>query len=331
MHEIVEKDGITKVGRRFLFAIGLSCTLLLPAKAQTPDHPSVGTLASGGNHFDTPGDVRYVPNRDSEDRRIDLFFGDWHESTPRSLYGSLVLRDILTRGDNLSPPAKGAVLQSANFLSYGRLPARAVTVPSTLKGNQEVFYFVGGEGEITSGQKKVILHKDIAILLPEDVPFVMKNTGDEDLTMYVIDEPVPSGFHPIPQILMTDERKVPIRKPMADSPFTAPGTSGHWAHVVRDLFNKSDGLATVGDVITVEINPLTLGEPHPHLPGKEEVWLAVDGTSLAFYGPQLRVQPPGIAYMLRPDGMTQHSNINDGDKPVKFLWFNTNTGLSAHK
>jgi hypothetical protein len=35
--------------------------------------------------------------------------------------------------------------------------------------------------------------------------------------------------------------------------------------------------------------------------------------------------------MLRPDGMTQHANINDGDKPVKFLWFNTNTGLSAHK
>jgi hypothetical protein len=110
-----------------------------------------------------------------------------------------------------------------------------------------------------------------------------------------------------------------------------PGSSGQWAHIVRDLFNTSDGLATVGDVITVEINPLTLGEPHPHLPGKEEVWLAIDGTSLAFYGPQLRVQRPGTAYILRPDGMTQHSNINNSDKPVKFLWFNTNTGLSAQR
>lgn len=331
MHETCRKNRITKAIGSALLAFGFSCLLGLPAKAQTPAHPSVGTLASGGNHFDTPGDVRYVPKRDSEDRRIDMFFGDWHESMPRSLYGSLILRDILTRGDNLSPPAKGAVLQSANFLSYGRLPARAITVSSTLKGNQEVFYVVGGNGEITAGQKTAALHRDVAILMPENVPFVMKNTGDEDLTMYVIDESTPPGFHPIPQMLVTNERNVPIRKPMADSPFTAPGTSGHWAHVVRDLFNKSDGLATVGDVITVEVNPLTLGEPHPHLPGKEEVWLEMEGTSLAFYGPQLRVQPPGTAYMLRPDGMTQHSNINDGDKPVKFLWFNTNTGLSAHK
>jgi hypothetical protein len=260
-----------------------------------------------------------------------MYFGDWHESMPRSAYGSLVLRDILTRGDNLSPPAKAAVLQSANFLAYGRLPGLASTVPSTLTNTQEVFYFMGGSGEITAGTKKVSLHKDIAILMPEGVQFAIKNTGAEDLTMYVLDEPVPAGFHPIPQMLMTDERTVPVRKPMVASPYTVPGGSGHWAHVVRDLFNTSDGLATVGDVITVEVNPLTLGEPHPHLPGKEEVWLQIEGTSLAFYGPQLRVQHPGTAYMLRPDGMTQHSNINNEDKPVKFLWFNTNTGLSAQR
>jgi hypothetical protein len=242
-----------------------------------------------------------------------------------------VLRDILTRGDNLAPPAKGAVLQCANFLAYGRLASGASTAPSRLNDAQEVFYVVGGTGVITAGAKTVALHADIAILMPQGVEFSMKSTGADDLTMYVIDEPVPAGFHPIAQMLMTDERKVVLRTPAAVSPYTNPGASGHWAHIVRDLFNKSDGLATVGDVITVEINPLSLGEPHPHLPGKEEVWLAIDGTSLAFYGPQLRVQRPGVAYMLRPDGMAQHANINDGDKPVKFLWFNTNTGLSAQK
>jgi mannose-6-phosphate isomerase-like protein (cupin superfamily) len=312
-----------------MLTLGLSLAVSPFALAQAAAHPSVATGASGGNHFATPGDVVYLPHRDSEDRRVDMFFGDWHESMPRSLFGSLILRDILTRGDNLSPPAKGAVLQSANFLSFGRLPGHASTVSSTLGSSQEVFYVMGGEGEITSGEKKFLLHKDIAILMPQGAQFVMKNTGDEDLTMYVIDEPVPAGFHPIPQMRMTDERHMPIRTPMVASPYTIAGASGHWAHVVRDLFNTSDGLATVGDVITVEVNPLTLGEPHPHLPGKEEVWLALDGTSLAFYGPQLRVQPPGTAYMLRPDGMTQHANINNGDKPVKFLWFNTNTGLSS--
>jgi hypothetical protein len=28
-----------------------------------------------------------------------------------------------------------------------------------------------------------------------------------------------------------------------------------------------------------------------------------------------------MAYMLRPDGITIHSNINAGDAPVKFLYF----------
>jgi hypothetical protein len=71
----------------------------------------------------------------------------------------------------------------------------------------------------------------------------------------------------------------------------------------------------------VTINPKTLGEPHPHRPGQEEVWAAIDGSSVALLGTQLRVQYPGMAYMLRPDGITIHSNINAGDVPVKFLYF----------
>ncbi|MCU1318619.1 MAG: hypothetical protein JWP98_137, partial [Edaphobacter sp.] len=144
-------------------------------------------------------------------------------------------------------------------------------------------------------------------------------------------EPLPANFHPIKQMLMADERLVPVRTPLLASPYTIPGASGHWAHIVRDLFNKNDGLATIGDIITVEINPISMGEPHPHQPGHEEIWAAIDGTSLAFIGTELRVQPPGVAYMLRPDGLMQHSNINSGDTPVKFLWFSTSTGYSGKK
>jgi uncharacterized cupin superfamily protein len=64
-----------------------------------------------------------------------------------------------------------------------------------------------------------------------------------------------------------------------------------------------------------------MGEPHPHRPGQEEVWAAIDGDSLAFLGTELRIQHPGMAYMLPPDATTIHSNINPGDKPVKFLYF----------
>jgi len=95
--------------------------------------PPVKTPSTGGNSFDGPGDVKYEPSRDAFDRRIDMFIGDWRDSLPRHAYGSLVLRDILTRGDNYAPPQPGAVLRAANFLSYGRLRSGDVTTPTTAR------------------------------------------------------------------------------------------------------------------------------------------------------------------------------------------------------
>ena len=302
-------------------ALPLVSMATLPAVAQVVAKPPVKTPSAGGNSFDGPGDVRYRAGRDAQDRRIDMFIGDWRDSMPRHAYGSLVLRDILTRGDNYAPPQPGAILQAANFLAYARLQAGNSTTPSTLTREQNVFYVTGGSGEITAGGKTSALHRDIAVFMPADLEFVMKNTGSDALTMYVVSEPVPDGFVPAKAMLVTDEREVPVRTPMAASPYTLPGASGHWAHVVRDLFSKSDGLATIGDLITVTINPMQMGEPHPHNPGQEEIWAAIDGDSLAFLGTELRVQHPGTAYMIRPDQVMTHSNINPGDTPVKFLWF----------
>jgi mannose-6-phosphate isomerase-like protein (cupin superfamily) len=179
----------------------------------------------------------------------------------------------------------------------------------------------GGTGQIVGGPKTAALHKDIAVFVPENLEFEIRNTSDQELTMYVVSEPVPDGFVPAKEMLVTDEREVPVRVPMVASPYTLHGASGHWAHVVRDLFSKTDGLATIGDVITVTIDPMTMGEPHPHNPGQEEIWTSIEGKSLAFIGTELRVQGPGMAYMIRPDQSMTHSNINAGDTPVKFLWF----------
>jgi mannose-6-phosphate isomerase-like protein (cupin superfamily) len=302
----------------FALVVGATCS---PLTAQTKAKPPVKTPSSGGNSFDGPGDVRYRPERDMPTRKIDMFIGDWRDSLPRHILGSLVLRDILTHGDNFAPPQPGALLQAANFLAYGRLAPGNSTVPSKLDHEQHIFYVVGGTGEIIAGPKRATLHKDVAAFVPENLEFEMKNTGDTELTMYVISEPAPEGFVPAKEVLVTNEREVPVRVPMVASPFTLQGASGHWAHVVRDLFSKTDGLATIGDVITVTIDPMTMGEPHPHNPGQEEIWVAIDGTSLAFISTQLRVQRPGMAYMIRPDQTMTHSNINAGDTPAKFLWF----------
>ena len=290
--------------------------------AQTPATPSPVPNQPKINSYANPGLIKYPAVRDQNQRGIDLFFGDWRESMPRAEHGSLVLRDILTRGDQFAPPQKGAILMYANFLSYGSLAARASTGSSRLEGQQEIFYILSGAGKMTAAGETVELHKDIAVLLPARLEFVMTNAGDEPLTMYVINEPCPSGFRPNDKLLVRDEESPrPPRAPITSTPFITPGAAGHWSHITRSLFSTADGLGAIQGVITVALDPLTLGEPHPHGPGREEVWLAMEGTSLAWVGTELRVQRPGVAYIVRPDQKTTHSNINAGDHRVKFLWF----------
>jgi mannose-6-phosphate isomerase-like protein (cupin superfamily) len=311
----------------FLTACALVLVSLSVARAQTPapsnSLPSSGTknAINGINSYPGPEFVKYAPERDANSRRIDLFIGDWQGSMPRFEHGSLVLRDILTRGDNFAPPEKGAVLRVANFFAYGRLAAGAWTTPAKLDGQQEVYYVLGGKGEITAGGDTARLQKDVAVLMPAGLEFVMKSTGAEPLTMYVINEPTPSGFHPKDKMVVKDEAAARRRTPADADPYIVGGASGHWAHIVKELFSPADGLAAEQSVITVSVNPLTMGEPHPHRPGQEEVWAAIEGSSLMLMGTELRIQQPGMAFMLPPDAVTIHSNINAGDKPVKFLYF----------
>jgi mannose-6-phosphate isomerase-like protein (cupin superfamily) len=317
---------------KFCWMAAIVASLGSLAMAQTPKPTGNENAINGINSYPGPGLVKYQNTPDPMSRRINLFYGDWRESTPRVEHGSLVLRDILTKGDNFDPPEKAAVMHFGNFFAYGRLAPGAWTVPEKMTDQQEVYYILGGEGEVSAGGDTAKLHKGVAVLMPAGLEFVMKNTGDVAMTMYVINEPLPDDngivgrvgrqvFHPKTKMAVKDEGQAHVRTPAGGDPYIVGGASGHWAHVVRELFSPADGLATEQSVITVDINPDTLGEPHPHRPGQEEVWAAIDGSSLMFMGTQLRVQEPGTAYMLRPDGITIHSNINVSDKPIKFLYF----------
>jgi mannose-6-phosphate isomerase-like protein (cupin superfamily) len=301
-------------------ALILGLPSLATAQAAVPSSGTKNAI-NGINSYPGPEFVKYAKEREPQDRRIDLFIGDWQGSLPRVEHGSLVLRDILIRGDNFAPSQKSAVLRAANFFAYGRLAPGNWTATSKLEGQQEVYYVLGGEGEIMAGGDSAKLRKDMAVLMPAGLEFVIKSTGQEPLTMYVINEPTPAGFHPKDKMAVKDEAMARQRTPAAADPYIVGGASGHWAHIVRELFSPADGLATEQSVITVTVNPLTMGEPHPHRPGQEEVWAAIDGTSLIMMGTELRVQKPGMAYMLPPDFATVHSNINAGDTPVKFLYF----------
>ena len=138
----------------------------------------------------------------------------------------------------------------------------------------------------------------------------MKNTGDEPMQMYLVSEPIPAGFRPNADLLVKYEPQIPI-----DS------TNGHWAHIVRYLFEPEDGLGSLERILTVALDPMTIGHPHSHAAGVEEVWTGLYGTSVAWIGKQIRMQPEGTAYMIPPDGQTPHSNINEGPEQIKlFYW-----------
>ena len=244
--------------------------------------------------------------------RIDLYFDDWHSSAPRNTLGSLQERDIFTRGDPQNPQKKGAVLRYLNSHTYATLAPRASTKATRLDGEQEIYFVESGRGSATAGGETVDLYKNIAVLMPANLEFTLKNTGDEPLAMYMVNEPTPPGFRPNSNMLVRDENKLPITS-----------SNGLWAHIVKTLFVTQDGLGTLQSVLTVTLDPLTIGKPHivDH-DDIEEVWTALDGTSLAFVSNQLRRQTPGMAFYHIPDNKTPHTNINQNeDSQVKFLYF----------
>jgi mannose-6-phosphate isomerase-like protein (cupin superfamily) len=244
--------------------------------------------------------------------RLDLYFGDWHGEAAHKADGGLEERDILTRGDALNPTKKGAVLRYLNGYDYATLAAHGSTKATKLSGEQQIYFVESGEGTVTADGQTAELTKNIAVLMPEGLEFTLKNTGSQPLEMYLIKEPTPPGFRPNTAMLVRDENKLPITS-----------TDGMWSHIVKTVFVTSDGLGTLESVLTVTLDPLTMGKPHlvDHQ-DIEEVWTALDGTSLAFVGNQLRRQTPGMSFLHIPDNKTPHSNINyNQDSQVKFLYF----------
>ena len=142
--------------------------------------------------------------------RISLYFGDWHTSPPHVIRGSLEERDVLTRGDGLNPTRAGSVLRFINSYTYATLAAGASTKPERLDGQQEIYFVASGRGAATAGGQTADLFRNVAVLMPANLEFTLKSTGDQPLAMYVINEPTPPGFRPNANMLVRDENQIPI-------------------------------------------------------------------------------------------------------------------------
>ncbi|MHB9027764.1 MAG: cupin domain-containing protein [Candidatus Latescibacterota bacterium] len=269
---------------------------ILPAQTRTPDY----SMLDG---------KPYNPKTDPD---IDLFIGHWKDNPPRHIWGSLIERDILTKsaGDPLKPHTKGAVLTYINRLTYGLLDIGNATAPSRLSGEQAVLYFDKGKGSFSANGKTVEVFSGITILLPPGIEFILRNTGNEPLTMFIMAEPIPVGFTPKTEIVVKDENTMPV-----------DGANIHWSHIPKFFFGKQDGLAVIDGMAPVWYDPVTMGQPHSHNPGFEEIWFSVDGDPTILLGKELRPFPAGAAYKIPADYITPHSTINVKGKPAKVFWF----------
>lgn len=244
--------------------------------------------------------------------RINLYFSDWHNAKPHTTHGTLEERDIYTRGDPHNAAQKGAVLRFINGYSYATLAPRTSTSATRLDGQQEIYFVASGHGTVSGAGLTADLFRNVAVLVPANLEFTIKNTGDAPLEMYLIREPIPEGFRPNSTLLVRDGNKIPIAS-----------TSGHWAHIDKPLFTTGDGLGTLEAVVLVALDPLTMGRPHlvDH-DDIEEVWTALEGTSIAFVSNELRRQTPGMSFYHIPDNKTPHCNINQNEnQEVSFLYF----------
>jgi hypothetical protein len=245
-------------------------------------------------------------------KALDLYFGDWHSSPVHTVYGQLEEQAVLTRGDALHPTAKAAVLRFATAYQHALLPPHASTSSIRLSGQQQIYFITSGEGKASSAHQSVELSPNIAVLMPADFEFTLTNTGDKPLDMYVIEEPTVPGFHPNTSMLVRDENVLPFST-----------TNLQWSYMVKKIFVAADGLATLTDISTVYMDPLTISRPQDtESPDVEAVWTALQGKGITFVSNELRWQAPGTAFLEVPDGKTPHSVIDPSEgSELKFLYF----------
>lgn len=244
---------------------------------------------------------------------VDMYFADWHASKP-DIKGPVTEHAVFTRGDAMKPAAKGAILRYVDSYVFSTLAPGAASPSTTLSGKQRVYYFTSGTGTISAGSDAIPVSVNIAVLVPANLAFTIKNTGKDLLGAYVVTEPVPSGFQPVAKLVVRDEKSIPISTAQQE-----------WSRIVKPIFTTADGLATISIVETVTLDPLTVTRPFTGtVPDTEHLWMELSGTSIAFIGPYLRRQKPGMAYEHPPDNLAPTSNVNySEDSQVKFLFVAT--------
>ena len=217
-----------------------------------------------------------TPVDPSVDPNVDMFINDYKNAKPRTVYGNLVFRDILTKldsADPIHPTHKGAVLTDISTVSYATLAPGATASGKAPQGNVQIFLAVAGEGKITVNSKSYDLKDGVGFTLTPDFDFKLTSTGKEPLAFYVRAQPLPSNYKPSPDIVVVSRWDLDRR------------VGAHWVHTCN---GGPSGMTLC------TIPPHTMPQPHSH--PSEEAWIMVKGETILSLGKNLRrmVAGPGV-------------------------------------
>ena len=240
----------------------------------------------------TPVDASVDPN-------VDMFVNDYRNAKPRTAYGSLVFRDILTRleGDPIHPARKGAVLSDIATVSYATLAPGATATGRAPRGDVQIFLATAGEGKITVNSKSYDVKDGVGFTLTPDFDFKLTSAGKTPLAFYVRAQPLPDNYKPSPDLVVVNRFDLDRR------------VGAHWVHTCN---------GGPSGMMLCTIPPHTMPQPHSH--AGEEAWIMVKGETILSLGKNLRRMVPGQAYRIPPTGITAHSNLNLGEEPVEMIY-----------
>ena len=287
--------------RSALILVGLIC--LVPTGAQGQEKlkkPPPPSYTPGG-----PADFRH-PGIDTD---VFLYINHWKNSTPFEDHGGLIERDILTRGDPLHPPRKGAVLKYVKVYRRAVLEPRTNTAPVKAAGEQVFFYIASGKGRVEAGGKNAGLEEGSAVFIPAGREYRFLNLFAEPLEMYLVVEEAAPGFVPNAEISIGSYRG------------SQPVFGTHWAHIAHPfIYDVEPKFSNPMGFVVIAIDDFDIAQPHTHGPGTEEVWLQLRGRSLLFFGNRLLWQETGEAFLIPPNNTVPHASINHSEEPMLWLF-----------
>jgi mannose-6-phosphate isomerase-like protein (cupin superfamily) len=243
------------------------------------------------------------------DTDVFLYINHWRNSLPVEGHGGLIERDILTPGDPLRPPRKGAVLKYIIGYKRAALEPRSNTRPFKHDKEQAFYYVMSGTGQVEAGRKKALVEEGTAVFIPAGLEYRFANPAAAMLEMIMVVEEITPGFVPNKEMSVGSYHD------------SIPNVGMHWAHIGRGFnYDLPPKFANPVGFAIVSIDKFDIAQPHIHGPGCEEIWCQLTGRSLLLFGNRLLWQEPGEAFLIPPNNKVPHGSINHTDEPMLWLY-----------